>query len=112
MDSHSSESLKELASNMMKLVLIIFILADRLATPKNRNLVNHQIRGLLLTSRSAVPGGRDQLNQGKLQRVILRVQAIQDEREIAWQMEQGCSRCIRDSLCTALETEDCAWRGE
>lgn len=71
MDSHSSESLKELASNMMKLVLIIFILADRLATPKNRNIVNHQIRGLLLTSRSAVPGGRDQLNQGKLQRVIL-----------------------------------------
>lgn len=71
MSSHSSESLKELACNMMKLVLIIFIFADRLATPKNRNIVNHQIRGLFLTSRLAVPGGRDLLHQGKLQRVIL-----------------------------------------
>lgn len=71
MNSHSSESLKERAGNMMKLVLIIFTLANRLATPKNRNIVNHQIRGLLLTSRLAVPVGRDLLNQGKLQRVIL-----------------------------------------
>lgn len=70
MNNHSWDSLEGLACNMMKLVLVIFSLADRLAAPNNRNIVKHRIRGLLLTSRLAVPGGRDLLNQGKLQRVI------------------------------------------
>lgn len=70
MNNHSWDSLEGLACNMMKFVLVIFSLADRLAAPNNRNIVKHRIRGLLLTSRLAVPGGRDLLNQGKLQRVI------------------------------------------
>lgn len=57
--------------------------------------------------RLIVPGGCDLLNQEKLQRVILfKVQVIKNEREMAWQMEKGSSRCIRDGLCTFLEADN------